>query len=134
MFFRRKKHHKHKYDIIPLSEAISETKAWRDKYADELGGIKGFFIPMEDLKRLVKKYKKFKPSGARAYIGYKSDIEYGSKLRLILVPATLTEDFFDVGPHDPLSTGESSAYDFTMPCPDSCAAENPLNSDTYNTL
>jgi hypothetical protein len=127
--------------IICLTQAANETRAWREKYAPELGGIKGFFIPMNDLACLVNDYCEYGATGARAYLGYVPDgIQpqtadgLNSKLRLILVPANEEEDFYNKGAGNdstnPNKTnGSSSAYDFTMPCPSSCAADNPLNSN-----
>ena len=138
MFFWKKKkdphHHHPKDNIIPLEQAIRETTDWRERYGPELGGVKGFFIPMKDLHRIVRRYKKYRPKGARAYIGLvKSATPGNSRIRMILVPATECKDFFDKGPGTiglP-GVGISSVYDFTMPCPDTCASDSPLDGATY---
>jgi len=127
---KHKHHHHHHRNIIPLSQAIAETQQWREHYAKELSGIKAFFIPMHDLKRLVKGYKKCGATGARAYLGLVMPLLPGNNtIRMILVPANEKEDFYDAGPGAQSVDDGSSVYDFTMPCPDTCAGKNPLNSD-----
>ena len=119
--------------IISIEQAQAETKEWREVFVNKFGGnvnlIKAFFIPMQDMSDLINNYKQHSPTGVRAYLGYTAT-EKGteSPIRLILVPATETEDFYNVGTGINNDTG-SSVYDFTRPCPDCCAAENPLNSD-----
>jgi len=120
--------------IISIEQAQAETKRWRDHHIPGLGGeaahTKAFFIPILDIECLLDFYKNYNPTGVRAYIGMKEKDTTGcSPLRVLLVPATETEDFWNVGI---VLTGEmagSSIYDFTTPCPDTCSSPNPLNSD-----
>jgi hypothetical protein len=119
--------------VISIEQATAETKRWRDQYSAQFGGdtnlIKAFFIPMHDVKCLLEFYEKFRPTGVRAYIGVRETGVIGnSPLSLLLVPATEKEDFWNKGPHPSGAGAGSSIYDFTTPCPDTCAGTNPLNS------
>lgn len=128
--------------IIPLDEAKHLTKHWRKKYHEKFGGeahlIKAVFIPMSDVRCLLRRYKKYHPSGVRAYLAFTTkhdpdgrENDFKSHVKIILVPATHCKDFYDKGPGSPGGpvgdTGNSSVYDFTSPCPDVCADANPLN-------
>ncbi|OQP68250.1 hypothetical protein [Niastella populi] len=131
-------HHHHRHGgRIPLEQAKKEIKRWKEHIAD-MGDdcpydyVQSFFIPMEDIKRLYENYQHLHPTGVRAYIGIKEKNEKGcAPLRLLLVPATKHTDFYNNGPladEAGNNAGNSSVYDFTMPCPDVCASENDLNS------
>jgi hypothetical protein len=135
-FWKRKADELLNHNRIPIEQAKLETGQWREIYAQKFGGehqlIKAFFIPKLDLKCLLRRYRKYKPTGARAYIVFRLDDNFKeSGIRIVLVPATETEDFYDKGKGKLLdgTVDSSSVYDFTMPCPDVCAANNPLNSN-----
>lgn len=121
--------------IISIDQARAETKRWRDHHhihdlRVKPGHTKAFFIPMFDLQCLLDYYKDLNPTGVRVYIGMKEENDSScSPLRALLVPATETEDFWDAGCGQPGAVDESSIYDFTAPCPDTCASLNPLNGD-----
>jgi hypothetical protein len=137
-------HHHHPGGRVPIPQAREEIRRWREQYL-QLGEdapydfIQSFFIPMHDIKRLYEDYQDLDPTGVRAYIGITDENEAGcSPLRLLLVPAKENEDFYRN--HHPgrhahnteaelnSAAGESSVYDFTMPCPDVCAGDNGINS------
>ncbi|TDQ11805.1 hypothetical protein [Pedobacter metabolipauper] len=120
---------------VPIKEASEATRAWRELHFEKLHEsanlVKAFFIPMEDLKALVNLYSDCGVTGARAYIGVSNTQQQigSSDLKLFIVPATLTEDFYNDNKNAESEEDKSSIYDFTMPCPDSCAKDNPLNSN-----
>ncbi len=131
-------HHHHRHGgRISIPQARKEILRWK-AHIEALGDdcpydfVQSFFIPMEDIKRLYENYQHLHPTGVRAYIGIKDKNEEGcAPLRLLLVPARKHTDFYNYGPHadDAVSdAGDSSVYDFTMPCPDVCAGDNGLNS------
>lgn len=122
-------------DRVPLKKAADATKLWRENMAAQFdesqSRIKAFFIPMEDLEALVHSYKHCGATGARAYLGVvpNPDLQR-SDMKLFLVPATETQDFYNNYREDEDTEDHSSVYDFTMPCPDSCGQISELNSDS----
>jgi hypothetical protein len=120
--------------VISIEQATTETKRWRDHQQTISGGsiglVKAFYIPTWDLQCLLEYYKMFQPTGVRAYIGMREPDDTGcSQLHLLLVPATVDEDFWNKGTIPDGGEVGSSIYDFTAPCPDTCASDNPLNND-----
>jgi hypothetical protein len=137
-------HHHHQGGRVSVDQAKKEIKRWKEHFL-ELGDdapydfVQAFFIPMHDIKRLYENYKDLQPTGVRAYIGITDENEEGcAPLRLLLVPARKHTDFYKHHEHrhHALETeaelnsdaGDSSIYDFTMPCPDVCAESNGLNN------
>jgi hypothetical protein len=141
---KKPKHHHHPGGRVPIAQAREEIRRWREQYL-ALGEdtpydfIQSFFIPMHDIKCLYEDYQDLDPTGVRAYIGITDENEEGcSPLRLLLVPATENVDFYNHHEHRrhaaemeaelDTDAGNSSVYDFTMPCPDVCAESNGINS------
>jgi hypothetical protein len=143
---KESKHHHHRGGRVSVKQAKKEIKRWKERFAEfaEPGVeppydfVKAFFIPMHDIKRLYENYKDLEPTGVRAYIGITDKDENGcAPLRLLLVPAKKHTDFYDHHEFcadksedelDADDVGNSSIYDFTMPCPDVCATHDPLGS------
>ena len=132
-------HHHRRGGRVSVEQARKEIKRWKH-HVLSLGEdcpydfVKAFFIPMDDIKHLYENYKDLGPDGVRAYIGITDKNEKGcAPLRLLLVPATEDTDFYDCYPghqndEGVNNVGDSSIYDFTMPCPDVCASINPLDN------
>jgi hypothetical protein len=143
-------HHHHHYNYenrVTIGQAKLEIERWKqvnDDFKDKtpFGYVKAFFIPMEDIKQLCDDYGHLSPTGVRAYIGITDPDKNGdAPLRLLLVPATEEVDFYKNfpghhhghhhhhhGADATVNPGDSSIYDFTMPCPDACAEANELNT------
>lgn len=100
---------------IPLNDAIAQTTAWRTMAEPKLGTdfVKAFTIPMEN-------YTQIQATGAvkvRAYLGEEPD---GTKSLLLVGVDAQGNDMIDY------ANGQY-VYDFTSPCPSSCANGSPLN-------
>lgn len=134
------KESRHHGGRVTIDQAKIEIKRWKDHFL-QLGDdapydfVQSFFIPMDDIRHLFENYDHLKPTGVRAYIGITDENENGcAPLRLLLVPAKKHKDFYNHhhGHHhhhlDENAAGDSSIYDFTMPCPDVCADPNEINS------
>ena len=133
----------HQGGRVSIDQARKEIQRWKD-HIRSLGEdcpydfVQAFFIPMHDIKRLYEKYQHLDPTGVRAYIGITDKNEQGcAPLRLLLVPAKEHTDFYRHHKDDADEledelgvnhAGDSSIYDFTMPCPDVCATNDPLSS------
>lgn len=121
---------------IPLKEAQTWVKCWRKKQGsyNKHHRIKGFLIPMEDLKAIAAEPE---VANVRAYIGVQEKQD-GKKtiteerLLLVGVRADGTDIIYDtengVVGTDPTDDG---IYDFTEPCPNTCDESSPL-FDTSN--
>jgi hypothetical protein len=130
-------HHHRRGGRVSIEQAKKEIRRWKDQFL-ELGDdppydfVQSFFIPMDDIKHLYENYKHLDPSGVRAYIGIMDKDENGcAPLRLLLMPAKKHKDFYNHhhGHHaSDTDAGDSSIYDFTMPCPDVCSESNEINS------
>ncbi|EDM38762.1 hypothetical protein PBAL39_21855 [Pedobacter sp. BAL39] len=106
---------------IPLSEAETITKAW----ADEGNFIKSYLIDASELKDMIDE------KGAtyvRVYFGWDVEMEKGREQRLIMVPADeygndMINESSEVAAD---GSSESNIFDFTLPCPPTCAPNSPL--------
>jgi len=111
-------------DSITETEAITLTTNWRT-YISGIDPnpqyIKAFNIPMQDIINLSNFTKC--PS-VRAYLSMTSTTDV-STLKIILVPVdALGNDVLSVP--GPLGTDQSSIFDFTTPCPQTCDVNSPL--------
>jgi hypothetical protein len=111
-------------DSIPLTEGVRITTNWRE-YISALDPspqyIRAFNIPMEDIMELAQFTKC--PS-VRAYLSMTvpGDI---SSLKVVLVPVDRNnKDVLSVP--GPTGVDESSIFDFTSPCPQTCDINSPL--------
>ena len=136
---KKPEHHHIHGGRVSIEQAKIEIRRWKEQFLqlDEdapYDFVQSFFIPMDDIKHLYENYQQYHPTGVRAYIGITDENENGcAPLRLLLVPATERTDFYNCycGPeaNEPgVDPGDSSVYDFTMPCPDVCADPNEINS------
>jgi len=99
-------------NLIPLPDAIAWCAAWRDlpgtQRAAILESIKAFLIPHNDLHDLLSE----EAESARSYFG----IDYNSQLRILIVGVD----------SDGNDMCEQGVFDFTKPCPPTCASNSPL--------
>lgn len=121
------KHDKSIFEI-PLDEAVELTKAW----AEQGNFIKGYLIDAQELRDMIDEKG---VSYVRVYFGWDVEMEKGREQRMIMVPADeYGDDIINTEPNDddtelkdrpkPI---DSNVFDFTMPCPATCAsAKSPL--------
>jgi hypothetical protein len=132
-------------NIIRVDTARAEADRWirYRRNPEEFMGVKiaypvALFIYKVDMDCLDNYYNYLGITGVRAYLGLTEDPEYIGKisgdidgydygLRLLLMPATQDDDFYNSPASSPVnqpSSEISAVYDFTMPCPDMCAVNN----------
>ena len=127
---------------IPLQDAVAYTKNWRDQPHDDNNYVKAFTVNLEELKEILYDLKDSNGANAvRFYIAEKPvDPNPGSPITgfqetLILVGVTgfdpenniAGDDILDFVPKE--GSAVSGCYDFTYPCPDTCATNSPLFND-----
>lgn len=114
-------------NTISLEEGIAITTNWRN-YMESQGEpadyIRAFFIPIADIQYLYELTQRYGGEGVRAYIGLEKPND-PSTAKLAIVPTSGPEPGQDVldDPNDDL---ESTIFDFTNPCPQSCDFSSPL--------
>ena len=111
-------------DSIPLAEGVTITTNWRE-YISALDPspqyIRAFNIPMEDIKELAQFTKC--PS-VRAYLSMATAGDI-STLKIILVPVDPNNNDVLSVP-GPTGVDESTIFDLTSPCPQTCDINSPL--------
>ncbi len=113
-------------DSISLAEGEAITTNWRDyitKIDKDPNYIRAFNIPMEDIVNLSKFSQC--PS-VRAYLamGTKDTI---STLKIILVPVDIKgNDIISMPGATAGDPADSTIFDFTSPCPQTCDINSPL--------
>ena len=115
-------------NTICLEKATAWTTAWRSQdgtFTDHTD-LKGFLIPLEDLKEVVKEPN---VANVRAYIGV--DITNDNEPHLIIVGVNEAgEDIIykaaGKGCDDADGTVNTGLYDFSQPCPTTCDITSPL--------
>jgi hypothetical protein len=111
-------------DSITLAEGVRITTNWRDYISVLDPGsqyIRAFNIPMEDIQELARFTKC--PS-VRAYLSMTTPNDI-STLKVVLVPVDINNNDVLSVP-GPSSIDESSIFDFTSPCPQTCDINSPL--------
>lgn len=102
-------------NTISLTEGINWAKVWRNNPDTN---VKAFFIPKADIEDLLKDTNCI---GARAYLAFgTNDSKSPAESKLILVNV---EGDITTGGKDIIMNG---IYDFTQPCPSTCAVDSPL--------
>lgn len=124
---------------ISVETAKRRTKNWREAvkvlFKDDLKAVpKGFMIPMEDITKLAENYKDYGIAGVRAYFSFENE-KFEGGVTAVLVPVVLqkgpnNEDIYKdlIIEHSHDDGDNTSIYDFTKPCPDSCDVASPLFS------
>jgi hypothetical protein len=113
-------------DTICLQEGIDITTNWREFISqyEPNGYIRAFYIPMEDIVSLAAFHKE--AVAIRAYIGLPSKGDV-TDIKLALVPVTAkNEDILSIPSVTGSGEEQSTIYDFTTPCPQSCDVNSPL--------
>lgn len=108
---------------VGINDAIQETFAWRQIMKpfmkDNL--LRGFFIPIEDVKRIAEMHN---VEGMRGYFCLKTPGDFSS-ISFLVVP--VADDGKDIiTKHSAEEEGDSTIYDFTRPCPEFCDTTSPL--------
>ncbi|MBB5636879.1 hypothetical protein HDF26_001705 [Pedobacter cryoconitis] len=112
---------------IPLERAVAYTAKWREIQSlnpkDPGTKVRAFNIDIAELQEIIHEIGVEK---IRLYIG----INDKNKETLVLVGVNKdNEDMISV-PGEDENTEESGIFDFTHPCPDTCAdGLSPLNAD-----
>jgi hypothetical protein len=113
-------------DTISLQDAERITGNW-NKYMNQTnpgaGHIKAFYIPASDIIDLAALVQSVGGEGVRAYIGLEVPNDV-STVKLAIVPTSGKDPGTDVLT-DPTS-GVSTIFDFTSPCPQACDNDSPL--------
>jgi len=116
-------------DTIPESLAVDITTNWRNYISaiDPLPNyIRAFLIPMEDITSLAQ-FEKCPAVRAYLAMGVPGDI---STLKVILVPVDANnQDVLSIIVPESSTEGvtvQSTIYDFSSPCPQSCDIDSPL--------
>jgi hypothetical protein len=123
---------------ISLADAMDRTNFWRQTAKplfnnDSSKVPKGFMIPIADITALADKYSSYNIVGVRAYLTILQP-QFKGAIRAVLVPVTeeISADGKTIIYKDLILTddedvaGQTSIYDFTKPCPDSCDTSSPL--------
>lgn len=117
-------HSKHNSSIfeIPLDEAEELTKAW----AERGNFIKAFLIDASELKDMITEKR---AAYVRVYFGWDKEMEIGREQRLIMVPVDeYGRDMINTDVEANLAENpNSNVFDFSMPCPPTCAPDSPLS-------
>lgn len=130
---------------VTIETALTRIGYWKEaftKYA-KVGDMipdtipQAVFIPLPDIMALADKYTNkygMKVAGVRAYFAIDQPF-FEEKIRLLLVPVVeVTQDFVTTYRDliianevlQPVTSIETSIYDFTKPCPDFCDHESLL--------
>lgn len=114
---------------IPLELAVQYTTAWRTGSSsiklNAIGFVKAFNIKREDIDQL---YLLMPHDGScRAYLGVdESVVPNVPKLLLVPVDADNNDILHIEGTDEDDSSGQSTIFDFTTPCPSMCAPSSVL--------
>ena len=114
------------HNTIPLEEAIERIRVYREvasRIFPPENVPKAIFIPIDDVMEIIEKYnRREEVSGIRVYFSQLTDEPETAEVRGLVVPVRKDmTDIVDSGPD-----GESSIYDFTMPCPTQCDIKSRL--------
>jgi hypothetical protein len=120
-------------DTISEPTAVAWTTNWRNYISNidpNPNYIKAFNVPMEDILELANNFGQTSTS-VRAYLAMESPGEI-STLKIILVPIdSKGNDILSVpvGSTESIAAAQqSSIFDFTSPCPNTCDVDSPLFS------
>lgn len=118
---KEKSHHDKSVFEIPLSEAKTLTKAW----AEQGHFIKSYLIDASELRDMIDEQG---VSYLRVYFGWDEEMEKGREHRLIMVPNDkYGNDMINEAVEENLESGpNSNIFDFSLPCPPTCAPNSPL--------
>ena len=113
-------------DTISLTKGVALTTNWRNYIAaldPNPNYIHAFNIPMEDINELAKFNNC--PS-VRAYLAMTVPGDV-STLKIILVPVDVNnKDITGIPSASDASVTDSTIFDFTSPCPQTCDLNSPL--------
>jgi hypothetical protein len=112
-------------DTIPLSEGTTLTTNWRN-YISAVDAnpnyIRAFNIPMTDIQQLAQFTK---CTSVRAYLAMVTPGDVAT-LKVILVPVDANGKDITGIPGVVEGVTDSTVFDFTSPCPQTCDINSPL--------
>mgnify|MGYP000555725028 CR=1 FL=1 len=125
-----------KKNTVSLKTAQKWIAEWRDLESsyNKYHRLKAFNIPLIDLQEVIKEKG---VANVRAYLGVAKfenhdtkppEVIYEEKLLIVGVDKNGKDMISVIKAPDGLGDGEGDdIYDFTLPCPDTCDDESPLN-------
>ena len=122
--------------LISPETACTYTQNWRNLDAANPNFIKAFTVKIEELQLILEEMASLDANAIRVYLGQENNsMEHtGTNKKLVLVavagfdPDENNAGFDIVSYADPTNPNNSlsGCYDFTYPCPDTCAKTSPL--------
>jgi hypothetical protein len=124
--------------LISPETACTYTQNWRNMDPDNPLFIKAFTVKIEELQNILSEMTNLNANAIRIYLGQDSTSldATGTDKKLVMVAvagfdpdASPSNPGFDIVLYanpDNLQQPLSGCYDFTYPCPDTCAKTSPL--------